>query len=96
MVRKTIRAKVRKFMTPRLNALKFGLAGGILGALLMIIMTLWVMYIPSPTHKFLMLEMYGMFGYSASWVGVLLGAIYGFVDCFIFFGIFAWVYNKLL
>ena len=96
MVRKKIRASVRRFMTPKLNALKFGLAGGILGSVCMFVFTVWMIYIPSPTNKFLIMEIYGLFGYDVSWLGALLGAVYAFVDSFIFFGLLAWVYNKLL
>ena len=35
-------------------------------------------------------------GYSASFVGGIIGAIYGFIDAGIGGAVFAWLYNKLL
>jgi hypothetical protein len=42
----------------------------------------------------LLLDIYGTLGYSISWKGVLLGAIYGFIDGVILFGLLAFFYNK--
>jgi hypothetical protein len=91
-----LKKRVKRLMTLRLDALKFGLAGGILGGVVMFLMTVWMMYIPSPTNKFLIMEIYGLFGYDVTWLGAVIGAVYGFVDSFIFFGVFAWLYNKLI
>lgn len=33
------------------------------------------------------------YGYTATWLGSLIGAAWGFVDAFIFGIIFAWLYN---
>lgn len=35
-------------------------------------------------------------GYSASVIGILLGAVWGFLDAFIGGWVFAWLYNKFL
>ena len=41
-------------------------------------------------------EIYGKFGYKATYLGALLGTIYTFIDTFILAWIFAWLYNKLI
>jgi len=35
-------------------------------------------------------------GYSATIVGILIGAVWGFIDAFIGGVVLAWLYNKLL
>ena len=35
-------------------------------------------------------------GYTVSWQGAGLGLVYGFISCFVYMGVFAWVYNGLL
>ncbi len=35
-------------------------------------------------------------GYSASVIGILIGAVWGFLDAFIGGWVFAWLYNKFL
>lgn len=44
----------------------------------------------------LLQEGYGFYGYSISWVGASIGAIWGFVEGFVWFGLFSLIYNKLL
>ena len=79
-------------------ALKFGLAGGIVTAIYIALMTLIAIIRPdyAITSIDLLVEIYGFIGYDVNWLGILLGAIYGFVDGFIFTWIFALIYNKLL
>ena len=78
----------------KLNSVKFGVAGGIVYALLVFFVT--VFSSTFPTWQKLMAECYGMLGYSASFGGAILGLIYGFIDGFVFVFVFAWLYNKML
>jgi hypothetical protein len=60
----------------------------------------------SPSPLFLRFQGFGrsrtasailrFYGYSVSALGILTGAFWGFVEGFIHFGIFAWLYNLLL
>jgi hypothetical protein len=45
---------------------------------------------------FVLVQVYGAYGYSISPLGIFIGALWGFLEGFIHFGIFAWLYNKLL
>lgn len=83
-------------MAEKLNAVKFGLAGGIVTAVCVALTTLASMYGFCTECTDLIGGMYGGFGYSVGWLGVLLGGVYGFIDMFIAVFVFAWVYNKLL
>ena len=82
----------------KLNAVKFGLAGGILSGLFILLLTFFSLVGSgyASTWTGMIVEIYGFLGYSISWFGVVLGAIYGFIDGFIFCGVFALIYNKLL
>ncbi|MBT4166188.1 hypothetical protein HOE04_04070 [archaeon] len=80
----------------KLNTLKFGLAGGITTALCVALITIAGIFNYCPECTSLISGIYGSLGYSVSWLGVLLGAIYGFIDMFIGTFVFAWIYNKLL
>jgi len=84
---------VEKYL--KLNAVKFGLAGGIITAICIALTTLVGMagYCVECTN--LISGMYSGFGYSVSLVGVLLGVVYGFVDMAIATWLFALIYNKL-
>jgi len=80
-----------------LNAVKFGLAGGIVAGLCVFITTLMTAIFGwFPMYTSIVIDLYGMLGYKASFLGAILGAIYAFVDGFIFVGVFAWIYNKLV
>jgi len=80
----------------KLNTFKFGLAGGITVAICIAFTTILGIYGFFPEYNNLILSLYGFLGYSLSGLGVLLGAIYGFIDGFLLTVIFAWIYNKLL
>ena len=84
-------------MAEKLNAVKFGLAGGIVTGICIFITTLmtaiWGWF---PVYTNVIVDVYGFLGYNASFLGAILGAIYGFIDGFIAVGVFAWIYNKLL
>lgn len=77
----------------KLQALSFGMALGILWAA-----ALFIMALVSSTKG-----AYGMgfvqsigsvyLGYTSTFAGALIGAVWGFVDAFIGGAIFAWLYN---
>jgi hypothetical protein len=84
-------------MNNKLNTLKFALAGGILIGGCFFISTISALVgVPGfePFAKILE-SMYGFYGYSISFVGALVGALWGFMEGFIHLGILAWLYNKL-
>lgn len=98
MKRKTKRLNIRGVMKSKgmkLDAVKFGFAGGIVSALCVASSTILGILGYYPLHNSMVMEMYGMLGYSASWIGILLGALYGFIDGFVLVWLFAWIYNKL-
>lgn len=97
MVKKNIRKALGSLVEPKLNAFKFGLAGGIISAITILFVIIWSIKVGAmQTHMTMINEMYGAFGYSPSFGGAIIGAIYGFLDGFIITYIFAWIYNKLL
>jgi hypothetical protein len=82
----------------KLNALKFALAGGIYVAIMAVLMTIaGIMNIPGCVEFANNLKsFYGFYGYSVTWLGVIVGAVWGFIEGFFHFGFLAWVYNKLV
>jgi hypothetical protein len=82
----------------KFNVLKFALAGGILIALCFALMTLASILNVAGFKEFtsLLVQFYGAWGYSVSWLGILVGAFWGFVEGFIHLGLLAWIYNKLI
>jgi hypothetical protein len=83
---------------PRLDALKFALAGAIYGASCVAIATICALLGVPGFKPFadLLAQFYGFYGYSVSILGILIGAFWGFFEGFVHFGIFAWLYNILL
>lgn len=84
--------------TKGLNAINLGFAGGILGGAIVLLTTLCGVIFPKLFTGFLNLiiqDIYGFIGYDVTWFGVILGGIYGFIDCFIFFWLLALLYNRL-
>jgi len=85
----------------KLNAVKFGIAGGIVcavGAVFTILCGMTGLFsaywaLASPWIS----SVYGFLGYSgANITSLILGAIYSFIDGFIGISLFAWIYNKLI
>ncbi len=75
-----------------------GLSLGILSALFVALLTLAAMYGVAggfPVWVELMEGTYGFIGYSISWLGVLLGALYGFIDGFVLGALGSCLYNRL-
>ena len=89
---------IRKGSQVKLNAVKFGLAGGIVTSICIFITTLLALSAPSYAifSVGIIEDIYGILGYNLSFPGSLLGAIYGFIDGFILAWIFALIYNKLV
>jgi hypothetical protein len=81
----------------KLNNLKFALAGGIwLAACAALATVAALVGIPGfGEFTAILVKFYGYYGYSVSWLGVAVGAFWGFVEGFVHLGIFAWIYNKL-
>ena len=78
----------------RLNAKNLGLAGGILWGVVLSAVTL----VSVPTGyagEFLGLVGSIYPGYSVSWLGALVGLVYGFIDGFICLFVLALLYNWL-
>jgi len=91
-----MKKSVNKKKSMKLDALRFGLAGGIVSALCVGVSTILGLFGYYQIHNSMIIEMYGMIGYGQSWVGVLIGSVYGFVDGFFIVWIFALIYNWLL
>jgi hypothetical protein len=87
-----------RFAVQRLDTLKFALAGAIYGAVCVAAATICALLgIPGfKPFTDLLAQFYGTYGYSISISGIVSGAFWGFLEGFIHFGIFAWLYNLLL
>ena len=79
----------------KINTRAFGLALGILWAAGTAFMGLLAM-VCSWARPFVDVLSVIYVGYSATLVGALIGAAWGFVDAFIGGILFAWLYNRLL
>ncbi len=85
-------------MNDKLNVTKFAFAGGIwLGFYYALITICSLLSIPGfrPFAE-LLDQFYGPYGYSVSWIGVIVGGCYGFGEGFIGIGLLIWIYNKLI
>lgn len=82
--------------TQKINPVNLGFAGGILGGAIILLMTLSGVFFRSfPESLSLVVDIYGWIGYDVTIFGAILGAIYGFIDCFIFFWLLVLLYNKM-
>jgi len=82
-------------MSNKLDARKFGLAGGILWGAVMLVSTILAVSTGYAT-EFLNLFASIYPGFNISGGGVVVGLIYGFVDGFVGCWLFAKIYNGLL
>jgi len=82
----------------KLNTFKFALAGGIYVSIMAAFMTIaGILNIPgSVEFAYFLKVFYGYYGYSVTWIGVIVGAFWGFVEGFIHVGLFVLIYNKLV
>lgn len=78
----------------KLNIKAFALTCGILWGLLVLLATWFLLIMNSPGTSMGKLGVV-YFGYTYSWLGGIIGLIWGFVDGLISGAIFAWLYNKL-
>lgn len=82
----------------KLNKVKFGIAGGITFALLIVLVEiiLWIFLVPF--YNNMMSALYGVPGLDTFdlFKTIIISLIVGFLIGFSFNGLFAWVYNKLL
>lgn len=78
-----------------LNPKKLGYAGGILGGLTMLIVT--ILAVASGCYGLEWLEgMKSLYpGYKISYLGSIVGMVYGLIDGFVFFYLLAWLYNRV-
>jgi hypothetical protein len=75
--------------------LKLALSAAIVSAISMFLIPLYGIYFGRGLRAVSILG--GVYpGYTVSWEGAGLGLVYGFVTCFVYFGVFAWIYNGLL
>jgi hypothetical protein len=79
----------------KLDTKAFGLAFGILWSGGVVFMGLTAMVCPW-AQPFVDVLSVMYVGYSATIVGILIGAVWGFIDAFIGGVVLAWLYNKLL
>ena len=84
-------------MNNKLNAFKFALAGGIWLGLCYILVTICALINIPGFHPCaeLLNQFYGSYGYSITWIGAIIGGLWGFAEGFIHLGFFALVYNWL-
>lgn len=81
----------------RLHAVKFGIAGGVMTGLSVLILTLIGALGYANLWIALINNIYGLFGYNpGTFFGIILGVVYGFIDGFLLTWVFAIIYNKLL
>lgn len=80
----------------RINAVKSGISGGIIGAIIILLTTITRILGYSQTADLLNSTIWSNFGYNISWAGAIVGAVLGFVYGFIIWWLFALIYNKLI
>jgi hypothetical protein len=79
-----------------INPLMAGIAGGIIGAIMILWTTINGIRGKSKAYKILESTIWKSYGYRATWGGALLGTILGFIYGFLIWGIFSLIYNVLL
>lgn len=81
----------------KFNTLKFAISGGIVWALCYAVTTISTLLgIPGFAPFANLIESgYSYYGYTITWSGVIVGAIWGFLEGFIWIGLFGLIYNKL-
>ncbi len=79
----------------RLNTKAFALACGIFWGATIFLATVWLLVFGFEGQLMSNLDHF-YFGYSFSFFGAVVGAVWGFVDGAIAGFIFAWLYNKLV
>jgi hypothetical protein len=80
----------------KINALKLGLAGGVIGAIVTFLSTIVGIYGLSQAADSMANTMWANYGYSVTWGGAFIGLIIGFVYAFVLVWTVAMIYNWLL
>ena len=82
---------------PKLDAVKFGVAGGIITAISVFLTGLMALLFPGAISSFTNFfnQLYGFFGFQANFFVLLVMSILSFIDGFILTWIFALIHNKL-
>jgi hypothetical protein len=83
----------------KISPIKFALSTAIIMAVIVILTTLatiWEILSGFPILISIIGDLYGRLGYTITYLGALIGAVYVFIDTFIISIIFAWLYNKLI
>ena len=79
----------------KLNVLKLALSAAIVSAISMALLPVYGLYLGGGLRAISIMG--GVFpGYTVSWQGAGLGAVWGFVSCFVYMGVFALVYKVML
>jgi hypothetical protein len=78
----------------KLSLKAFALAGGILCGLAVLLVTLVALLRGSPGDHLIIISTIHP-GYSVSYLGAIIGMVWGFVDGLIGGAVFAWLYNRL-
>ena len=79
----------------RLNAKAFALACGVFWGLTILLATWWLLLFGFHGQIMRQLDHF-YFGYSVSWLGAVVGGVWGFVDGCIGGWVFAWLYNRFV
>lgn len=81
----------------KLNTVSFAITGGLFMAVCIALVTIMSRLGVDGAHAMTngLIKMMGHFGYSVSWLGLLMGILLAFIKGFVVFGIFALVYNSM-
>ena len=79
-----------------INPLVAGIAGGVIGAIVVFLTTITAVLGYSKAAEWLEKSVWGKYGYRVSLVGSVWGAILGFIYGFIIWWVFSLIYNGLL
>ena len=86
-------------MKDKLNAVKLGIAAGIVTGICVILSVLSGVFGIFEGYSLLIVQwldaIYGFIGFSNSYLGAILGGLYSAIDTFIFVFLIAWIYNRL-
>lgn len=78
-----------------ISPLNAGIAGGIIGAIIIFLTTITGVLGHSKAAKFLETTVWKKYGYRVSWAGSLWGAVLGFIYGFLIWFVFSLIYNAL-
>ncbi len=79
-----------------INPVMAGIAGGIIGAIVIFLTTITGIAGYSKVAKFLESSFWKKYGYKVSWGGAILGAVIGFIYGFVIWWLFSLIYNALV